>query len=213
MTMHIYAFGSICRGDVSIDSDIDLLAVVEGVDLRFDPSVFSIYSYRRIEEIWSEGNPFAWHLALEARPLFSPDGTDFLKALGRPSPYTHCVRDCEKFMRIFDDTMTSIMANSNSAVFDLSTAFLCIRNIATCFSLGATEVPDFSRHSALRLQGRSFPGPSQVYNILERARILCTRGKGPDISEEEVVLAVGSFGIIRGWMSDLTKEVETHERV
>ena len=211
--MHIYAFGSICRGDVSLDSDIDLLAVVDGFDLRFDPSVFSIYSYRRIEEIWNEGNPFAWHLALEARLLFSSDETDFLKALGRPSPYTHCVRDCEKFMRLFDDTMTSIMANSNSAVFDLSAAFLSIRNIATCFSLGATKFPDFSRHSALRLQGRSFPVSAEIYNILERARLLCTRGKGADISEEEVALAAGQFGIIHEWMSDLTKEVKTHERV
>ena len=65
--MHVYAFGSICRGDVSLTSDIDLLAVVDGYDPRFDPNVFSIYSYNRIEELWAEGNPFAWHLAKESK--------------------------------------------------------------------------------------------------------------------------------------------------
>ena len=50
MNVHIYAFGSVCRGDLSIGSDVDLLALVSGLDARFDPDMFSIYSYKRIEE-------------------------------------------------------------------------------------------------------------------------------------------------------------------
>ena len=50
--MHIYAFGSMCRGDISIGSDIDLLALVEKHDPRLDPGKFSIYSYKRIGELW-----------------------------------------------------------------------------------------------------------------------------------------------------------------
>jgi predicted nucleotidyltransferase len=65
--MHIYAFGSLCRGEVSRNSDVDLLALVDGFDERFNPEIYSIYSYRRIEELWREGNPFAWHLSLESR--------------------------------------------------------------------------------------------------------------------------------------------------
>lgn len=65
--MHIYAFGSICRGDVSPASDVDLLAIVDGYDERFSLDDYSIYSYDRIWEIWNEGNPFAWHLALESK--------------------------------------------------------------------------------------------------------------------------------------------------
>ena len=57
--MHIYAFGSVCRGDVLPSSDIDLLAITEGHDSRFDPNNYSIYSYNRIKELWQEGNPFA----------------------------------------------------------------------------------------------------------------------------------------------------------
>jgi hypothetical protein len=53
--MHIYAFGSVCRGDISPGSDVDLLAVVEGHDARFSPDDYSIYSYERVREIWEEG--------------------------------------------------------------------------------------------------------------------------------------------------------------
>src|SRR3982751_3236513 len=99
--MHIYGFGSVCRGDVSSGSDIDLLALVEGHDSRFDPNLYSIYSYKRIGEIWREGNPFAWHLWLESRMLYSSNGVDHLKSLLEPAPYLHCVRDCQKFYTLF----------------------------------------------------------------------------------------------------------------
>lgn len=36
--MHIYAFGSICRGEVDASSDIDMLAIVNGHDARFRPT-------------------------------------------------------------------------------------------------------------------------------------------------------------------------------
>lgn len=80
--MHIYAFGSVCRGEIDNQSDIDLLAVVAGHDDRFDSSIYSIYSYNRLKELWKEGNPFAWHLASEAKIIFSSNGEDFLSQLG-----------------------------------------------------------------------------------------------------------------------------------
>ena len=86
--MHIYAFGSVCRGDVSPDSDVDLLAIVQGYDPRFSPDDYSIYSYERIRGIWAEGNPFAWHLSIESKLLYSPDGSDFLEALEVGMPPT-----------------------------------------------------------------------------------------------------------------------------
>lgn len=38
MKMHIYAFGSICRGEIDKNSDIDLLAIVDGFDARLWPA-------------------------------------------------------------------------------------------------------------------------------------------------------------------------------
>jgi hypothetical protein len=210
--MHIYAFGSICRGDIAQDSDIDLLAIVEGFDERFNPEVFSIYSYKRIREIWDEGNPFAWHLSLQSKPVFLSDRIDFLQNLGKPNPYIYCLRDCEKFLDLFCDAKSSLLDNKASSVFELSTIFLSIRNIATCFSLGITDEPDFSRSSALRLQGKSLQLPADIYRTFEKARILSTRGRGEDVTANEVEAAIKSFDLIHEWMVRLVGEAK-NERV
>jgi predicted nucleotidyltransferase len=211
--MHIYAFGSICRGDISLGSDVDLLAIVEGYDSRIDPDTFSIYSYKRIEELWQEGNPFAWHLSLEARLLFSSDKIDYLKALGSPEIYKDCIRDCEKFFSLFREAHTSIIAGSNSIVFDFSTVFLSIRNIATCFSLGITEKPDFSRNSALRLGVNSISFALDAYHTLEKARILCTRGYGKYLTNYEIDTTTRKLNEVHEWMHNLIEKAKEYERV
>jgi Nucleotidyltransferase domain len=205
--VHIYAFGSICRGEISPGSDIDLLAVVGEFDVRFDKETYSIYSYKRVAELWKEGNPFAWHLLLESRLLFSSDGNDYLKTLGNPAPYKDCVRDCRKFLRLFQEGADSIATKTTSVVFDLSAIFLSIRNFATCFSLGTMETPSFSRDSALRLGSHNIPLSNDSFRILERARILCTRGFGRAITNEQIALAIQELGKIQEWMDNLMQEV------
>ncbi len=204
--MHLYAFGSICRGEVSATSDIDLLAVVDNMDERFDPAVFSVYSYARIKAIWLEGNPFAWHLSTESRLLFSDNLHDFIAELGRPSPYVNAYRDCEKFMSLFEDARQSLLSSQRRSVFDLSIIFLSIRNLATCYSLGVTGQPSFSRHSALRLGGDSLSVDSSVYHTLEAARVLCTRGLGEPPSEEAVTAVLGELDNVRNWMKSLVQK-------
>jgi hypothetical protein len=211
--MHLYAFGSVCRGEVTQGSDIDLLAVTAGHDSRFDPAIYSIYSYKRLAEIWDEGNPFAWHLFLESKMLHSDDGRDYLASLGTPSRYTWAARDCRKFAALFDRAHEAISVGTNSVVFELSTAFLAIRNYATCFSLGIGSHPDFSRSSALRLGARSLAIDREAYQILERARILCTRGNGDVISRSEVQLAQGQLHLVADWMIQLAEVVEANERI
>lgn len=211
--MHIYAFGSVCRGDVSLGSDIDLLAITDGHDPRFDPDSYSIYSYRRIAELWLEGNPFAWHLALESKLLFASDSNDYLKSLGNPALYRNCVSDCEKFYALFRDARTSIADNSASRIFDLSTIFLSLRNIASCFSLGVTTTPTFARNSATKLGAFSIKISSSAYQVFERARILCTRGHGNSISTLEVGIAILEFDEIDRWMDSLVKGANAHERI
>lgn len=213
--MHIYAFGSICRGDISLCSDVDLLAIVEGYDYRIDPEMFSIYSYKRIQELWHEGNPFAWHLSLESRLLFSSDQLDYLRTLGSPKPYKNCVQDCEKFFALFREAYDSLIANSTSKVFDLSTVFLSIRNIATCFSLGTMdkEHSSFSRNSALCLGCNSIPIARDSYQILERSRLLCTRGYGKNITNDEINTVIPILNEVHEWMNNLVKKAKENERV
>ena len=209
--MHIYAFGSICRGEITPASDVDLL-VIGGRDAgQYDQDVYSIYSSERIRDLWREGNPFAWHLSLESQLLFSSDKQNFLRELGRPAPYRHCARDCEKFSFLFQTASASLANRGASRVFDLSTIFLSIRNIATCFSLGMMEQPDFSRSSALHLKGNVVPLSRIAYQVLERARLLCTRGYGPRISEEEFGFALRVLDGVYDWMTELTDKARAKE--
>jgi len=210
--MHIYAFGSVCRGDVIAGSDVDLLAVVDGYDNRFDPDAYSIYSYSRLKEIWADGNPFAWHLHLESKLIFSSDGDDYLVRLGVPNTYEHRARDCAKFHDIFLNAASALWSKSNSQVFELSTVFLSIRNIATCFSLAGTN-PEFSRYSALRLGNDSVPLSAELYKIFERARILCTRGYGNDLAVDEINEAVEALSTVSDWMKKIVNKAKQTDRI
>lgn len=209
--MHIYAFGSISRGDIQADSDVDLLAIVDGFDSRFSSDTYSIYSYSRLRDLWLEGNPFAWHLSLESKLVFSSNNEDYLKSLGLPSRYHNCARDCHKFYSLFREAVESIYAHPNSRVFDLSTVFLGIRNIATCYSLGKADQPVFSRDSALCLGKSSLVITNEAYDIFLRSRILCTRGYGTNITDQDFQIAASQFDTINDWMALLTAQAETDE--
>ena len=206
--MHIYAFGSICRGDISVDSDVDLLALVEGRDPRLDPDKFSIYSYKRISELWASGNAFAWHLALESKLIYSEDGGDFLKGLGRPSEYVGAAKDCRRFREIFESALLSVQTGTPSLVFELSTIFLAIRNIATCYSLAMLPSPTFGRDSARKLGPRSISISDTIYSTLMRARLLSTRGLGDDIAEVDTPTLLDELECCRPWVNELCAETE-----
>jgi nucleotidyltransferase-like protein len=197
--MHIYAFGSICRGEISPGSDVDLLAVVTGGPNNLSRSVFSIYSHAKIDRIWKDGNPFAWHLHLEAKLVHGSDNRDYLRELGAPTTYSKSRNDCERFIAIFKQAQESVSLDLKSIVFDLSTAFLGLRNFSSCYLLGRGR-PDFSRGAALGLMGRDPPVDMDAYRILERARLLCTRGYGAALTQFEMSLALNALPALQDWM-------------
>ena len=205
--MHIYAFGSVCRGEVESDSDVDLLAVVEGRDPRFNQDNFSIYSYSRVRELWEEGNAFAWHLATESKLIYADDGEDFLAGLGSPQEYVNAKRDCERFRAVFDSALLAIENGTPSLVYELSAVFLAIRNIATCYSLARLPQPTFGRHSARRLGQKSVPLSDKGYSILLCSRILSTRGSGEAIDEIDAVTLLPELRNCRSWIDDICQEV------
>lgn len=206
--MHIYAFGSICRGDISVDSDVDLLALVKGHDSRLNPEKFSIYSYTRIQELWESGNAFAWHLSLESRLIYSADGVDFLRSLGEPSQYTAGPADCARFRDIFEASFQSVRTGSPSLVFELSTIFLALRNIATCYSLAKTKSPTFGRDSARRIGSRSLNVSDDAYHLLMQARLLSTRGAGEGIRDLELSVLMPELQKCRSWIDEICHEVK-----
>jgi len=202
--MHLYAFGSICRGEIDRGSDVDLLACVSGPAPQIDPEKYSIYRYQRLRALWNEGNPFAWHLHLESRLLFSSDRSDFLASLGTPERYCSLASDSAKFKLLFGQSYHSLTASLNSATFHLSCMFLAIRNFATCHSLSSGN-PIFSRESPLMVKPSLDIDP-RAFSILVRARVLSTRGYGENIVHDEVAVAKEAVAIVPGWMEALWSE-------
>ncbi|WP_151714099.1 nucleotidyltransferase [Acinetobacter bereziniae] len=204
MSTHFYAFGSICRGELDLSSDIDLLACVSTPRLDIDPEKFSIYTYDRIKMLWSEGNPFAWHLYLESKMIYSSDNEDFIKGLGLPAEYLNSNIDCKKFRSIFLEASNSLKNSKNSVVFNLSCMFLAMRNFATCFSFRSRK-PVFSRKSPLLIEN-SIPISNETYELFSRARILSTRGYGTLLSDEECLIVQTYIPVILNWMDELIKD-------
>lgn len=204
MTRHLYAFGSLCRGEIDELSDVDLLACVKTQEQarKIDPDRFSVYTRDRLLALWREGNPFAWHLHLESKLVFSSDGQDFLRGLGAPRQYSNADEDCAKFLRLFEESRQSLCATPNSHVFHLSCIFLATRNFATCLSFSRGK-PIFSRMSPLLIESPVCVS-SDVFNILVRARVLSTRGKGKALTPTEVAMALRACPQIHDWMQSHT---------
>lgn len=205
--MHIYAFGSVCRGEIDISSDIDLLAIFDKVDNNLNYGIYSIYSYNKISELWAKGNPFAWHLAAESRMIYSSDKTNFIRKLGLPNEYKRVREDCLKFFCLYCKAIDSIQSDDISLVFEMSTIFLALRNFATCFLLGKSKINNFSRCSALQMGKNSLQISENAYKLLERSRILSIRGTGNMIQRKEVDSLIDDIKSIRTWMERLLQEV------
>lgn len=205
--MYIYAFGSICRGEIDFYSDIDLIAISDNKSEleNLDPNKFSIYTEKRLKEYWKMGNPFAWHLYKESKLIFSSKADDLIKKLGEPSPYENGLEDLNKFYNIFLDSVKHIEITRNSFLFDISTIFLSIRNFATCYSLAKGKI-NFQRNSALNLGTKSIPISISNYKAFELARLLATRGVGTFPNETDSSRLIMCFKEIDDWMKLLLGE-------
>lgn len=203
MKRHLYAFRSLCRGELDELSDVDLLCCVETQEQAriIDSGRFSVYTRERIRELWREGNPFAWHLHLESRLLFASDGVDFIRELGRPQEYMNVEGDCARFMRLLEESFQFLSTTTDSQVFRLSCIFLATRNFATCYSFSLGR-PIFSRMSPL-LVNVPVPLSADVFSILVRARVLSTRGIGNALTDGEVSIAKRICPQIHDWMRSI----------
>lgn len=200
--MHIYIFGSLCRGEIDVDSDIDIIVLLETQNVNIDPSVYSIYSYERIKTLWRNGNPFAWHLFVESKLVFSHNGNDFIKELGPPACYSQSRNDCIKFFELYSESLKSLEYGSVNLVFELSNMFLAIRNFSICYALGIGKLI-FSRHAALQLGVDSLRVSGSAYRLLENSRILSVRGRGKTPSREMYDSMKNDFRAINDWMMSI----------
>lgn len=208
--MYIYVFGSICRGEIDVFSDVDLLAITQSNEKKrndLDTQLFSIYQEKRLIELWNEGNPFAWHLHLESKLVFSDNNEDIIRQMGEPKGYINLRNDLSKFSNLFYDSLNSLLNSNDSSIFDLSMIFLAIRNFASCYSLGHLKEPNFSRDSAFSIKYDALGISIECFNILERARILSTRGLGDLITSLEMKTVLEEIDTISKWFQLITKKI------
>ena len=207
--MYLYIFGSACRGELDKNSDIDMLSIHDDKEKinHLDENKISIYSARKIKEIWDMGNPFAWHLHYESRLVYSSNDIDFLANLGTPSVYKEGLTDCIKFYNILEQSINSVKNYKYSLVFDLSTIFLCIRNISTCYSLHFNR-PNFSRDSAILLGQNSLAIDLEIYNFLKNCRLANTRGRDILLTDAEINLVLKELESIQIWAKKLIELIK-----
>ncbi|WP_440856754.1 nucleotidyltransferase domain-containing protein [Pseudomonas syringae] len=215
--MHIYAFGSVCRGEIDKGSDVDMLACVDSEkthskeacikEPRVDVDVeqFSVYTYDKLSELWKLGNPFVWHLHLESKLIFSSDGNDFLASLGSPAEYKDIKADLDKFTDLFVEASLALKNDTSNAVFNISCIFLAVRNAAMCYSIFSGK-PEFSRYSAMKIEP-ALPVSNDLYTILVRARLLSSRGYGSLISNQEIAAVTETIDVIRTWLYHLEESI------
>lgn len=206
--MNIYIFGSIVRGEIDHYSDVDLLLIKDDEISDADPSKYSIYTEERIKSMFTEGNPFAWHLFYESVLVYS-SGEDYIKSLGVPSIYSNCKSDLQKFKELFEQSFNSLKDNNFSTTFDLSMIFLAIRNFATCYSLGVYEKPIFARTSFEKLIDFPLNINRKVVDLLMMSRISSTRGLSYEIDEYDLELFYQNADDIKNWFNKILKHYES----
>jgi hypothetical protein len=128
-------------------------------------------------------------LHLESKLIYSSDGSDYIRDLGKPAPYSAGQKDCSLFIHITRKALESCRHDRGTLLFDLSTAFLGIRNFSTCYLLTRGKA-DFTRNVALTIFQDLNESELLAYSVLEKSRILCTRGLGRVVGDLEASKAI-----------------------
>lgn len=206
MNHEIYIFGSLARGELSATSDVDVLVIpLDSQSKECYSTNWSIYSPETIESYYRLGRLFAWHLHLEGKCIFTPNGEGLLAELGSPAPYTTYVEDINDLATILNDALNAIRNGSNSMIFELGVVHTALRDIAMSASWRLVGRPNFSRDAPFNLPV-SFPVSRQVYNIAMLARHSSTRGIPVDINIAAVTREILSAPITE-WINDIRSRV------
>ncbi|MQU72471.1 nucleotidyltransferase domain-containing protein [Sinorhizobium meliloti] len=220
-----YIFGSVARGKQDHLSDLDLLAVVRnGMGKVSDEAVLSTvpeefrsfrssiswYGAARIEQMFRNGELFAWHLFHETVPIFDP--SSFIKHLGSPAPYRDAVLDVCSFRKVMMAIPEEVKANERNAIYEAGLIYACLRNIAMSSSWSLCRLPDFSRYSVFNLEGiDDCPISRSEFEKTMLCRMAGQRGGDPpDGVDKDFVLHLHAR--LTPWLEALQAKLEKVER-
>ncbi|MCO5095664.1 MAG: nucleotidyltransferase domain-containing protein [Xanthomonadaceae bacterium] len=175
MSHEIYVFGSICRGESTPTSDVDVLVVPLEVDSSQFPQNWSVYSPELLSEYFKAGRLFAWHLHLEAKCVFSLRSEPFLASLGPPAPYSTIVEDTDDLEVLLNEALNELAAGTQNVIYELGIAYTAIRDLAMSASWSLLARPCFSADAPYRLPVDP-PLPRDIYHQAMVARHASTRG-------------------------------------
>lgn len=205
MNHEIYVFGSLCRGDSTPTSDVDVLVVPFEVESPQFPYGWSVYSPELLSEYFKNGRLFAWHLHLEAKCVFSPRGVPFLASLGPPAPYSTTFDDIDDLERLLNEALNELTTGTKNIIYELGIAYTAIRDLAMSASWSLLESPCFAADAPYRLPIAP-PLPRATYHEAMLARHASTRGTQLNFNPTDTASAVTEASL-EGWVASLREAI------
>lgn len=213
-------FGSYARNESQSDSDVDILAIIDRNSnfnktklveklkcfYKLDISL-SIYSKRRISEMFNAGHLFAWHLFNESESLIN--GMDYLRDQNKPRDYNHFVFDFNSIYEILLTIGNQINEYPSNIIYEAGLIYLCARNISISASWYSSNGLSFGRYAPYTINIRnipSFPILKENYDKLIQSRQASMRGTIAPRLDKKIVLE--NYRQICDWSLRLKKSVE-----
>lgn len=198
----IYAFGSTVTGDFDEGSDTDILAIERpNEDRRFPPD-WSVYSQKRLDELFKSGTLFAWHIYLESVPIYLPDGEGYLSKLGRPKEYSEAQRDILTFKNMTTDSLSEIGSETPSWIYEMGIVGVAIRDTGMAASRSLTGEYAFSKNTPYEINCSPPVCPSLYWYLLQ-CRRATTRGLNASGFSDRRPELMNSASEVLSWFDDV----------
>jgi hypothetical protein len=196
----VIEFGSTARQDADEYSDRDIFVVVEDVDAdRLDhlrslvsqdyataPNSVACYSASSFDQMIAHGSLFTWHLCLEGKVLFDPDGV-FIEAFANLAPYDAFMTDLARFRDLYTDSSEAYAESTVLDAFERHVLFIVARNV--CMLLTARSGrPTFGRRTVIPAARELYPElpiSAGVAEALAAGHLTYIRNVFTDIGETE----------------------------
>ncbi|MCA4698436.1 nucleotidyltransferase domain-containing protein [Aeromonas hydrophila] len=205
MSHEIYLFGSICRGESTPTSDVDVLVVPFEVDSSRFPQSWSVYSPELLAEYFKAGRLFAWHLHLEAKCVYSSRSESFLATLGPPAPYSTIVDDIDDLDALLNEALTELASGTENVIYELGIVYTAIRDLAMSVSWSLLGSPCFSADAPYRLP-LAQPLPRDVYHQTMVARHASTRGSQVNF-DPSITAKIVTNASLENWVASLREAI------
>ena len=184
-------FGATARGDADRFSDRDIFVLVEDMEpesiasLRAQvaqtcgtsASSVACYTVSTVDRMISLGSLFLWHLRLEGKVLWDPDGA-MAEALSALCSYDSKKRDVDRFGAVYRDVVVAFERTGVLSAFECHVLFGIARNTCMLLTVAAGD-PAFGRSAVLSHALSYYPTlplSSDVFHRLEAGHLRYHRG-------------------------------------